>query len=330
LNPYIYDPAWGLTANEIADVPATFWTQDQINGQRLGAPAQRSARFLFYNQTWAREMGFSSPPASAEEFRQQACAANASFRADAVEQNDGYGGWIVDADWMTVFPWLLAFGGGVTDGGGYRFRTDQNLAALEFLKTLKEDACAWITADPENPFAMNPGPFYEQFSHRSALFITGDLTEAAALSATLTRLGSTDEWTMIPFPGPEAQAVTVYGPSYTLLESTPERQLASWLFVRWLLSAENQAKWVETTGTLPLRTATLDLLADYRSAHPQWDTAVQSLPLAQGVPQRADWHTVRYVLADGTLSIFRMDVKIADIPNVLAEMDATAEELSGK
>jgi ABC-type glycerol-3-phosphate transport system substrate-binding protein len=187
-----------------------------------------------------------------------------------------------------------------------------------------------MTTDPENPFALNPGPFYEQFSHRSALFITGDLTEAAALSATLTRLGSTDEWTMIPFPGPEAQAVTVYGPSYTLLESTPERQLAAWLFVRWLLSAENQAKWVETTGTLPLRTATLDLLADYRSAHPQWDAAVQSLPLAQGVPQRADWRTVRYVLADGTLSIFRMDVKIADIPNVLAEMDATAEELSGK
>ncbi|PIZ25991.1 MAG: ABC transporter substrate-binding protein, partial [Chloroflexi bacterium CG_4_10_14_0_8_um_filter_57_5] len=46
-------------------------TQDPVNGQRLGAPAQRSARFLFYNQTWARELGFSAPPATADEFRQQ-------------------------------------------------------------------------------------------------------------------------------------------------------------------------------------------------------------------------------------------------------------------
>jgi ABC-type glycerol-3-phosphate transport system substrate-binding protein len=346
LTSYVGDLEWGLTGSEVADFPAVIWQQDEVDGRRLGVPAERSARFLFYNLTWARELGFDHPPATDEEFRQQACAANASFRTDSDQTNDGYGGWIVDADWMTVYPWLLAFGGGVvvpvpargvvvpvpargvTNEGGYRFQTDQNLAALEFLKTLKDDACAWMTADPENPFALNPGPFYEQFAHRSALFITGDLTEAAAFSNALTRLGSSDEWTMIPFPGPQVQAVTVYGPSYTLLQSTPEKQLAAWLFVRWLLSPENQAGWVEAAGTLPLRTAALDLLAAYRSAHPQWDAAVKTLPLAHGVPQRADWRTLRYVLADGTLSIFRMDVPVAEIPGVLAEMDATAEELS--
>jgi hypothetical protein len=57
---------------------------------------------------------------------------------------------------------------------------------------------------------------------------------------------------------------------------------------------------------------------------------VDLLPLAHGVPQRADWRTVRYVLADGTLSIFRMDVPLAQIPDVLAEMDATAAEISNK
>ncbi|KAF0106297.1 MAG: hypothetical protein FD146_2666 [Anaerolineaceae bacterium] len=330
LTPYVSDPDWGLAAGEVADFPSVFWQQDEVNGRRLGVPAERSARYLFYNVTWARELGFNSPPVTADDFSEQACAANASFRADASEQNDGYGGWIVDADWQTVHPWLLAFGGGVTDSGGYLFQTDPNLAALEFLKTLKDNACAWMAADPENPFATHPGPFYEQFANRSALFITGDLTEAAAFSAALTRLGSTDEWTAIPFPGPEAQAVTVYGPSYTLLESTPERQLAAWVFVRWLLSPENQADWVEAAGTLPLRAATLDLLAGYRSAHPQWGAAVDALSLAHGVPQRADWRTVRYVLADGTLSIFRMDVPVSDIPNVLAEMDATAEEISNK
>jgi ABC-type glycerol-3-phosphate transport system substrate-binding protein len=331
LIPYVSDPDWGLASSEVADFPSVFWQQDEVNGRRLGVPAERSARTLFYNVTWARELGFNSPPVTADDFSEQACAANASFRRDASEQDDGYGGWIVDADWQTVHPWLLAFGGGVTDtGGDYLFQTDSNLAALEFLKTLKDDACAWMAADPENPFATHPGPFYEQFAGRSALFITGDLTEAADFSAALTRLDSTDEWTVIPFPGPEAQAVTVYGPSYTLLESAPERQLAAWVFVRWLLSPGNQADWVTATGTLPLRTSTVDLLAGYQSAHPQWAAAVNLIPLARGVPQRADWRTVRYVLADGTLSIFRMDVPLAQIPDVLAEMDATAEEISNK
>ncbi|MBU2610934.1 MAG: hypothetical protein KJ606_08330, partial [Chloroflexi bacterium] len=82
LNPYVFDPTWGLTANEIADIPAVFWMQDQVDGKRLGVPAQRSARFLFYNQTWARELGFTRPPATAKEFRTQACAANQSKRQD--------------------------------------------------------------------------------------------------------------------------------------------------------------------------------------------------------------------------------------------------------
>jgi multiple sugar transport system substrate-binding protein len=330
LTPYIADPDWGLASSEVADFPSVFWRQDEVNGRRLGVPAERSARYLFYNLTWARELGFNSPPVTADDFSEQACAANATFRANASEQDDGYGGWIVDADWQTVHPWLLAFGGNINHGGDYLFQTDPNLAALEFLKTLKDDACAWMAADPESPFATHPGPFYEQFAGRSALFITGDLAEAADFSAALTRLGSTDEWTVIPFPGPEAQAVTVYGPSYTLLESTPERQLAAWVFVRWLLSPGNQADWVTATGSLPLRTSTVDLLAGYQSVHPQWAAAVDLLPLAHGVPQRADWRTVRYVLADGTLSIFRMDVPLAQIPDVLAEMDATAAEISNK
>lgn len=331
LTPYLGDPVWGLAGGEAADFPPVIWGQDEVNGRRLGVPAERSARLLFYNVTWARELGFASPPVTAEEFRQQACAANASFRRDASEQNDGYGGWIVDADWQTVYPWLLAFGGGVTDKeDGYQFESEANLAALQFLKALREDGCAWMPADPQNPFATPRGPFYEQFARRLALFITGDLTEAADFSAALERLGSTDEWTVLPFPGPAAQALTVYGPSYTLLASTPERQLAAWIFLRWMIAPENLADWAAAAGVLPLRAAAADRLSGYRSAHPQWAAAVDLLPLARGAPQRADWRTIRYVLADGTLSIFRLNLPAAEIPGVLAEMEATAEELSKK
>jgi ABC-type glycerol-3-phosphate transport system substrate-binding protein len=331
LDPYINDSKWGLTDNGgAADFPAVFWQQDEVAKRRLGVPAERSARYLFYNVTWARELGFDTPPVTSDDFRAQACAANASFRTDADPADDGYGGWLVDADWQTVYPWLLAFGGGVTDGGQYSFRTDQNEAALNFLKGLKDEGCAWMAIDPENPTGLNTGPFYEQFARRSALFITGDLTEAAALTETLTRMNSTDKWTVIAFPGSETRAITVYGPSYTMLASTPERQLAAWLFVRWMLAPENQVKWVTKAGTLPLRASILNQFSNYQSTNPQWGAAVNLLPVAQGVPQLATWSTIRYVLQDGTMEIFRMNLPLDQIPAVLDEMDATAEELSNK
>ena len=316
LNPYLRDPLWGLGSDAIADIPSIFWAQDAVGGKQLGLPAQRSAHFLFYNKTWAHELGFDSPPETADEFRQQACAANDSFHLDNDVTNDGKGGWVVDSHWQTIYSWLLAFGGSVTDGTDYRFRSDQNLAFLQFLKKMTTDYCAWPSETP-----------YDSFAARSALFVSGDLAELPLAAESMSRLKNADEWTVIPFPGPQEKIVTVYGPSYTLLKSTPEKQLAAWLFARWLLSPENQAQWVEATGLFPLRASLVDMIGPYRSASPQWDAAVADLPLAQTVPQLASWRKVRYVLEDGMTVIFFTDTPLDQLPSALAEMDSMAEEI---
>jgi len=321
LSLYLSDPAWGLGRDVISDFPPIFLAQDNLDGKQLGVPAQRSARVLFYNKTWAHELGFDSPPATADEFRQQACAANASFRADADPQNDGYGGWVVDTNWQTTYSWLLAFGGGLVDGNVYGFRTDPNLAALQFLKGLFDDHCAWLSTEP-TPF--------DSFASRSALFISGDLAEVPMANESMSRLNNIDEWTLVPFPGTSGRVLVTYGPSYSVLKSTPEKQLAAWLFTRWLLSPENQTQWVKATGLFPLRTSILDRIDAYRTASPQWDSAVGDLPLAQGVPQLVSWRKVRYVLEDGTKVIFRTGIPVDQIPSILTEMDSTAKEISNK
>ena len=70
----------------------------------------------------------------------------------------------------------------------------------------------------------------------------------------------------------------VYGSSYILFESDDPDQLAAWLFVRWLLSPENQADWVNSAGLFPLQASTMGLLTDYAAGHPQWAEAVNLLP----------------------------------------------------
>ena len=73
LNPYVNDPEVGLSKEEQDDFYPVFWEQDLINGKRYGMPVQRSAQYMFYNVTWAKELGFDKPPATPEEFYEQAC-----------------------------------------------------------------------------------------------------------------------------------------------------------------------------------------------------------------------------------------------------------------
>jgi multiple sugar transport system substrate-binding protein len=331
LTPYLNDPTWGLGSGGVSDFPAIFWAQDSLAGKQLGVPAQRSARFLFYNKTWAQQLGFNNPPASADEFRQQACAANASFRTDADPQNDGYGGWIVDTDWQTVYSWMLAFGGGVVDGNGsYGFRTDPNLAALQFLKGLYDDNCAWLALDPTNPKGISHGPYFDQFARRLALFVSGDLAEVPMATESMTQYKNTDEWTLLPYPGKNSSVLVTVGPSYSVLKSTPEKELAAWLFTRWILSPENQIQWVNATGLFPLTHSVEGLAGPYGSASPQWDAAVGVLTEAQGVPQLPSWRKVRYLLQDAADVMFQTDIPLDQVPSTLAEIDSMAKELNNK
>ena len=96
LTDYVNDPQYGLSDADINDIPSVFWNQDEVNGQRLGVPAERSARFILYNVSWARELGFNSAPVTADDFRTQACAAHASMSKDKDKSNDSMGGWLVD------------------------------------------------------------------------------------------------------------------------------------------------------------------------------------------------------------------------------------------
>jgi ABC-type glycerol-3-phosphate transport system substrate-binding protein len=316
--PYLHDADYGLSTDELADIPEIFLAQEQVDGRQLGMPAQRSARLLLYNLTWARELGFTAPPVTAEEFRRQACAGNAAFRRDEDLENDGYGSWLVDADPLTALGWLFAFGGEATDDEGYRFNTAANRTALTFVKELYDDNCAWLSTNPE-PFAP--------FAERRALFATASLSEFEAVNRAFDAAGNDDDWSVLAFPGAVFKSVPLSGSSFMMLKSTDEKQLAAWLFVRWLLSPESQSRWARNTGMLPLRTSTLDSLDEYKIEHPQWAAATELIEAGHIQPIRVSWREVRLMVGDSFAYLFRFNLSLDDIPDLLVEMDETAGEL---
>jgi multiple sugar transport system substrate-binding protein len=324
LTGYVDDPRYGLSDEVVKDIPSVFWSQDEVGGERLGIPAERSARFLLYNQSWARDLGFNSAPITSEEFRQQACAAHATMLNDKPKSNDAMGGWLVDTQTTTALSWLKAFGGGVLNGDGYRFLTPDNVDAFIFLKQLYDDKCAWTTTDPSG--------VYDAFANRKALFSTAGLEELSDQSRAFGAANNIDEWTVLSFPGSVQSGLTLYGSSYIMLKSTPEKKLASWLFIRWMLSPEIQAKWVEALGLFPLRASSMDMLKDYGNSHPQWKAALALLPSAQNQPQMASWRKVQIMLGDGFSYMFRTDLdNLPAIASnqpaaVLSQMDSLVRE----
>ncbi|MBT3338927.1 MAG: extracellular solute-binding protein [Anaerolineae bacterium] len=319
LTPYILDPIWGMTVAEQTDFPRVFLRQDQRSDRWLALPAQRTARFILYNQTWGEELGFNAPPVNYEEFREQTCAANQFMRSDEDFENDGKGGWIVDHDSISALSWMLAFGGGPITDDAYQFVSSENITTLRSLKALYDEECAWIsTADTP----------YEQFAGRSALFITAGMEQFTEISRTFDAVNNHDEWTVIPFPGGTQSTVVTYGDSYALLATEDADALASWLFVKWMLAPQQQTKWVKSTALFPLRISSLEELSDFEKANPQWSQAVNLITQAETFPQLSSWRQVRYLLSDGLEYIYRYDTQAGSVSAILALMDQTANALS--
>ena len=321
LSPYIVDPIWGFTTAEATDFPEIFLEQDQRDENQIALPAQRTARFLLYNQTWGKELGFTTPPRTFEEFKEQSCAANQAKRADEDLQNDGKGGWIIDDDPNTVLAWMRGFDGSPLDkNGDYQFISNQNIDALKNLKKLYDQSCIWLsTADTP----------YEQFANRSALFISANMEEFSDISRRFASAKNRDEWTILPYPGTMQNSVFAYGTSYAILEENDEAEiLASWLFIKWMLTPENQAEFTKSTALFPIRISSLDELSAYEKDNPHWSEAVDLIPRVEIQPKIASWHQVRYVLGDGFEYLFRFDVQAGSVAAILAQMNTTAQALN--
>jgi ABC-type glycerol-3-phosphate transport system substrate-binding protein len=324
LSPYVHDPLYGFDEVALSDFYSPVWRQDEVEAKRVGLPAQRTARFLLYNQTWARELGFDSPPATPSEFEQQACAAHRAVGEDENPDNDALGGWLIDTDPLTPLSWMLAFGGGAQEESSYRFLAPGNVDAFRYLKSLQQKNCAWVAALDL--------PTAERFAMRQALFATASLGELPDQTRAFSSAANDDEWTVLAFPGDERDALVLYGSSFIMFESDDVTQLASWLFMRWMLSAENQARWVQSTGLFPLRESTLNLLAEYSASHPQWAEAVELLPEAEITPQLASWRVVRVMVGDAFRDMFdtirHPDLTEGQVSLILKQMDDTARDLN--
>lgn len=317
LNPYVDDATWGLGAAK-DDFYPSFFNQSihpVFNDQRLGFPPNRSMEVLYYNQTWLEELGFDGPPTTPSEFRDMACAA-------AEANGDGTGGFILRDDASAVAAWTFAFGGDVLteDGEGYVYNGAATVEAMTFLKGMLDDGCAYFFTEgfPNPEFAARRAIF-TMGSSSGIPFYAGDVATVAEEQGR-----EADAWgvTAIPHTTPEP-VQNIYGGDIMITATTPEQQLAAWVFIKWFTSPEVQADWNRISGYFPTREDTNAFLTDYFTENPQWAQAVELLPYSYYEPQLISYQGVR----DAAEEAFNAIMQGADIQSTLDNLTERANDL---
>jgi ABC-type glycerol-3-phosphate transport system substrate-binding protein len=324
LNTYVFNPEWGLSPEDVADFYSPRWDQEMVNGQRLGLPADTSASFLFYNQSWAQELGYNAPPRTPEEFQDQSCEAAVNSITTALSTDSGstgIGGWLASTDPAAIMSWIMAFGGTGIDqeDDSYVFDSQDVEEAFTFIKGLFRSGCAWVSE------SLYPN---EEFASRQGLFLSSDVSSLLFQLSAFEMAGSEDEWIPIPYPGESGKPIiNIYGSAFTILESSPETQLAAWIFIKWMTQPENQVPFIEASGHYPSRVSTLVLMEDYAQRNPQWEAVKDLIPYSWIEPNYGSWNVARWALSDAVAELINPNFSSDRIPALLKDLDSLLDEI---
>ncbi|MFW6313522.1 MAG: ABC transporter substrate-binding protein [Spirochaetota bacterium] len=314
LTPYVEHPEFGIDNPD--DFFAGFYMQDvnaQFGGARLGFPPNRSAEVLYYNKTWLEELGFDGPPETWDEFAQMSAAATDSAA--------GTYGYALRTDASNVYAMVIGRGGEIAaqGGAGYEFDTPEMRASMEFMKDLYDSGAARKIAERYGD--------QTDFGNRRVLFTMGSTSGLPFYQMAVDAgEGGSFEWSVAPMPHTtRVPQVNVYGASLSVPKTTPEQQLAAWLFIRWMSEPEQQAEWVRASNYFPVRKSVADNLGDYFVENPTFETAFAILQESdtKAEPPYAGYDEVRDLMAGA----FNAILDGADIDTTLADLEAEANEV---
>ncbi|MCI0708639.1 MAG: extracellular solute-binding protein [Chloroflexi bacterium] len=329
LDAYYDSETWGFSEEELAPLNQSIIGINRpqlapFNGQLLAWPIGVSGNVLSVNLDIIEELNaagtidFTGTPDSFEQFRAVACGASTLTAPDGTSAVKGYPMRTTASD---LYSFIFNQGGTIFDeeAGQYNFTNEGAIAAMQFLQDLYNEGCSYF---PEGGNFANTAEFslgLNPFAIGSSVgvpFIQGDMDEA----------GYEIEWVNTTPPFTEGnRSVVSFLRSIAVMNSTPEENLATWLFIKfWATSIEAQVAWTEAAQYQPYNNATFDALSEeFLTNNPQFNSFKEILvdPNVRivGAPEHPRGNEISDVVAElaSNITVGGMDV---------AEAAAQAEE----
>jgi len=297
LDAYLTSTRFGLSEADRADIFTVFLNSDRsphLSYQLVSFPMERSAMILYYNADWLKSLGYPDPPLTWSAFKEMCQRATTDLNSDGNPDTYGYA-LVPDA---SIFAALLFSQGERLLGEDARqvgFNTETGAQALSVLHEMFGSHQAYV--------AQGQGWDRLDWAKRQVLFTIAPSSELPTYK-TAVEEGGLFRWSVAPLPHSTPEPVTnLFGQSWTILKTTPQRQLAAWLFVRWFSSTDQTRRWAQATSTLPLRRSAAKAIGEQPELDPNIAIILGLLPFGQSEPTIAGWDVARQVLDETVRAI---------------------------
>jgi multiple sugar transport system substrate-binding protein len=304
LDAYFEHPVWGYSGDELADLDLDIINVNRIpgepyNDQLLLWPVGLSANVMSVNLGMLAEVGFDAPPANLEEFREIACATAELTGPDGQDIQ----GFPIRTNANDLESFVASAGGHIYDfeTGRYDFTNDGMIEVLTFFQDLINDGCAYM---PDTAFGNT-----DDFALGLNAMAVGSSAGVPFIQRSIDENNTgVDNWINTITPGGDNPTLQVFLTSLIMVPSTPEEQLATWLFLKYLASTEAQITWTSGTFYQPYTVSGREALTDdFLAANPQF-TNTRDLLLDESVsiyssPQILSYGDVRNVIAELVASV---------------------------
>ena len=291
LDAYAASARFGLSETDRADLFPVFLNSDRNPqlGQWMSFPLERSAIVLYYNADWLKSLGFQGPPLTWPAFKEMCQRVMTNLDDHGPPDTFGYA-LVPDA---SIFSALVLSQGGALvseDARQAGFNSTEGAQAMSVLRDVFDSRQAYI--------AQGHGWDRLDFAKGMALFVFAPSSELPAFKAAVDQ-GGLFRWGIAPLPHDRPDPVSDFvGQSWTVFKTTPTRQLAAWLFIRWFSGVNQTRRWAEATSTLPLRNLAALAIGKEPDLDPNIKVALSLLPSGQSEPAVAGWDPAREVLAE--------------------------------
>ncbi|HEU5287745.1 MAG TPA: ABC transporter substrate-binding protein [Candidatus Limnocylindria bacterium] len=292
LDPFVNSKKNGLDQASKDDIYKPYFDTNrfaQYGNKLLSFPFTKSLAVMYANDDALKAAGVATVPKTWDEW-EQAVMKTTKKDASGKTTQYGYAG-TSDASYFNAM--VLSRGGKLMSDDGKTVAWDgkEGLATLQMLKRLYDGKYAYTPTgfDWQNDFAQGKLAF--TFSSTSSRpFI------AAAMKTPV-------NWSVSVPPGGKT---VMFGANIAVFKSTPQKQLASWLFIKWFSEQEQTADWATKSFYMPVRKAAANnevLKKSWTTTDPQGKQAYDQIQNSIPEPNVRGQQEIRNVIQDMYVSV---------------------------
>ncbi len=315
IQSYVNSGRYGLTTDDMNDLyPAMLDTaRDPKQDTLIGFPLGGEGVVLVYNADRLAGQNYFAPPTSWPLFKEICTKTMRDTNGDGQPDIFGFG-FNPRADFATA--WLNSRGGSIIsdDGTHTTFNSSEGVNTLTTLRETAASGCFYRSRDED---------MIHDFARGKVAMIFVLTTQLPEIFNAVEARGGF-RWGVAPVPyGRRTPTLTISGSAWVVLHSTPSKQLAAWLFIRWFSEAPQTVRWSQLTGVLPLRKSAAQGLAALFTLNTGFKVAFDLLSVARAQPSIPQWGNIAELLVHAV----NASVEGNDPAQVLNDAARQADEL---